>query len=269
MPSYVITGASRGLGFELLRQLSSNVNNTVVGLVRNKPAMEKKVSEELGNRPNVHVLQGDLNSYEELQKAAADTTTITNGSLDYLIANGAYVPQWDAYDPIGVLAQNPKKLEQELTKLYTTNIVGNINLYNLFLPLVLKGQAKKVVAITSSLANLPTVNGLGLEASPLYAIVKAGLNMVSAKFSAQYKLDGVLFVSICPGMVEAGHFDNLSPQQQATIDTMVTKFKAAIPDFSGASTPEVAMRNLINIWENASIENGDGGAFLSSRGTRY
>jgi hypothetical protein len=29
-----------------------------------------------------------------------------------------------------------------------------------------------------------------------------------AKFNAQYKKDGVLFVSISPGVVEVGHFVN-------------------------------------------------------------
>lgn len=72
----------------------------------------------------------------------------------------------------------------------------------------MKGQAKKVIALSSGLADLKAINGLGLEASPLYVIVKAGLNALNAKFSAQYKKDGILFASICPGMVETGHFED-------------------------------------------------------------
>jgi hypothetical protein len=30
--------------------------------------------------------------------------------------------------------------------------------------------------------------------------------MVVAKYSAQYKKDGVLFLALSPGMVEVGHF---------------------------------------------------------------
>lgn len=149
-----------------------------------------------------------MNDHDSLAKAATDTSAITGGRLDYLIANAAYVPQWDAYDPIGDLAEKPDEISEELTKLYQTNIGGNIQLFRRFLPLILKGDAKKVVAISSGLADLRSMNGLGVTNSPLYALNKAGLNILIGKFSTQYKKDGVLFCSICPGMVDVGHFDN-------------------------------------------------------------
>jgi len=81
-------------------------------------------------------------------------------------------------------------------------------LFNLFLPLVLKGKVKKVITISSGHADLDFINQADIESSTLYAAFKAALNVVVAKYSAQYKKDGVLFVSICPGMVDVGHFDN-------------------------------------------------------------
>ncbi|KAK8102435.1 hypothetical protein PG984_015581 [Apiospora sp. TS-2023a] len=293
MPSYVITGVSKGLGFETLRILSKDPQNTIVGLVRDKPATERAVAEQIappGGQPsNIHILHGDLTDYESLAKAATDTAPITGGKVDYLIANGGYVPHWDAYDPIGELAEEPEKVSEELGKLYQTNIAGNMQLFRHFLPLILKGDVKKVVAISSGLADLKSLNGLGLTNSPLYALNKAGLNVLMAKYSAQYKKDGVLFVSICPGMVDVGHFDNgmekpharhsplllttppgrSIPQQLEAVKAMEAKFKAAIPGFPGPIRPDVAMQNVIDLWEKASFENGDAGAFLSSRGTKY
>lgn len=192
-----------------MRILSKDPQNTIVGLVRDKSATEKAVSEQLaGQSSKIHILHGDLNDYASLSKAATETAAITGGKLDYLIANGGYVPQWDAYDPIGELSEEADKISEELGKLYQTNIAGNIQLYRYFMPLILKGDVKKVVAISSGLADLKSLNGLGLTNSPLYALNKAGLNVLMAKYSAQYKKDGVLFVSICPGMVDVGHFDN-------------------------------------------------------------
>jgi NAD(P)-dependent dehydrogenase (short-subunit alcohol dehydrogenase family) len=76
----------------------------VVGLVRDKAATEKKVAAELGNRSNVHILHADLTSYPSLKQAAADTATIVGErGIDYLVANGAFPSQFDAYDPIGAL----------------------------------------------------------------------------------------------------------------------------------------------------------------------
>ena len=83
MASYVVTGASRGLGvrasnkrtkakisyfeqYEFLRQLSNDPANTVVGLVRDKAATEAKVNADL-RRPNIHILHGDLDNYDSLK----------------------------------------------------------------------------------------------------------------------------------------------------------------------------------------------------------
>lgn len=64
MPSCLVTGASRGIGFEFLRQLSADPANTVIALVRDKAATQKKVDDELA-RANVHVLQADITDYAE------------------------------------------------------------------------------------------------------------------------------------------------------------------------------------------------------------
>lgn len=103
------------------------------------------------------------------------------------------------------------ELEEQFTKLMQTNVVANIHLFNLFLPQVLKGKVKKVVTITSGMGDVDFVKDYDISESPLYAISKAATNMVTAKFSAQYKQDGVLFLSICPGMVDVGHFQTGKP----------------------------------------------------------
>lgn len=101
-----------------------------------------------------------------------------------------------------------EELEDVSMKLFQTNVVGNIHLFNLFLPLVMKGAVKKVITISSGHADLDLINGFDVETSALYAASKAAMNVIVAKFNAQYKKDGVLFVSISPGAVEVGHFAN-------------------------------------------------------------
>lgn len=90
--------------FECVKQLSEDSNNLVVGLVRDKPTTEKKLAAALGVRANVHILYADLTSYASLKEAAVNTTEIVGErGVDYLIANGAYLPMFDAYSPIGAL----------------------------------------------------------------------------------------------------------------------------------------------------------------------
>lgn len=101
-------------------------------------------------------------------------------------------------------------MEKVLKDLNQTNIIGNIHLYNLFLPLVLKGKVKKVITLTSGHADLELIKDYDIEVSALYSAFKAALNVIVAKYSAQYKKNGVLFVSISPGVVDVGAFGMLA-----------------------------------------------------------
>lgn len=105
-------------------------------------------------------------------------------------------------------ANKIEELEDVASKFTQTNIIGNIHLFNLFLPLVLKGNVKKVIAISSGHADLDLINNVGIEVSALYSAFKAATNVIVAKFSAQYKKDGVLFMSMSPGAVDVGHYDS-------------------------------------------------------------
>lgn len=52
------------------------------------------------------------------------------------------------------------------------------------------------------MADLDLINDCDVDVAALYAASKAALNVIVAKFNAQYKKDGVLFMSISPGLVE-------------------------------------------------------------------
>jgi NAD(P)-dependent dehydrogenase (short-subunit alcohol dehydrogenase family) len=99
-------------------------------------------------------------------------------------------------------------LEKDLLHTFQANVVGNIHLFNLFMPLILKGKTKKVLAISSGMADNEFTAKYDIVWNAPYAISKAALNMAVAKFSAQYRKDGVLFMAICPGSVNTGYFDN-------------------------------------------------------------
>jgi short-subunit dehydrogenase len=104
MPSYVVTGASRGLGvchthfplvgshanktqYEFIRQLSKDQSNIVVGLVRNKVATDERLAKD--SIKNVTILEADITDFAAQQEAATQTAKLTGGSLDYLINNAA------------------------------------------------------------------------------------------------------------------------------------------------------------------------------------
>jgi NAD(P)-dependent dehydrogenase (short-subunit alcohol dehydrogenase family) len=110
---------------------------------------------------------------------------------------------------------NPEELATQFRLVMDTNVLSTIHLYNLFMPQILKGKVKKVVLISSGMGDMEWVRDYDLETSALYGTSKAALNMISAKYSAQYKKDGVLFLSICPGMVDVGYYNDCKIQPSA------------------------------------------------------
>ncbi|KAF2712272.1 NAD(P)-binding protein [Pleomassaria siparia CBS 279.74] len=268
MSSYVITGVSRGLGWEFVTQLSSIPGNTVIGLVRNKAATDKRVSEELPGRANITILEADVTDYDALKKAAADTALITGGSLDYLFGNAAYAPLDDQLCGFDYLGAKPDTLSSEFHRIMETNVLGNIHLYNLFLPLILKGKAKKIISISSGMADTDLTTEFDIENAAIYSASKSALNMIVAKFSAQYKKHGVLFLGICPGLVETGIFESVPPEQLGSLQSLVGKLQAYAPHFKGSDKPPEAIKAVLGVVDKCSVEGGHGGAFLSHFGNK-
>lgn len=101
-----------------------------------------------------------------------------------------------------------EELEAVSSQLWQTNVIGNVHLFHLFLPLVLKGKVKKVITLSTGLADIDLTNDVEIDIGSLYAASKAAMNVIVAKFNVQYKKDGVLFMAISPGVVEVGHYSN-------------------------------------------------------------
>ena len=153
---------------------------------------------------------------------------------------------------------------------------------------------KKVIALSSGLADPKMVLDFNIDVAASYAISKAALNFAITKFSAEYAKDGVLFMSISPGLVDTGHFNNcmctslpflhglisrhsrggrsnglkVTPAQAESIGKLGTSFQKYAPDFKGARTPEDSVKDMLKVIEGASLENGDGGAFVSHKGNQ-
>jgi hypothetical protein len=71
-----------------------------------------------------------------------------------------------------------------LLDLVKANVIGNIHLFNLTIRLVLRGEVRKVIAISTGMADVDLAGKFDLTDGVLYSISKAALNMAVAKFSA-------------------------------------------------------------------------------------
>ena len=72
------------------------------------------------------------------------------------------------------------------------------------MPLILKGDVKKVISISSGMADNELVTKFGVYEAGPYTVSKSAMNMVVSKFQAEYESNGVLFLSISSGLVDTG-----------------------------------------------------------------
>jgi NAD(P)-dependent dehydrogenase (short-subunit alcohol dehydrogenase family) len=118
------------------------------------------------------------------------------------------MPATSYFDPFSLMGRDTDRLTSDLNECFSTNVIGNVHLFNIFMPLILKGNVKKVITLSTGMADQDLVLKYGVYEGGPYAVSKAAMNMVTAKFQAEYEKDGVLFMGVCPGMVETGMYDN-------------------------------------------------------------
>jgi len=184
--------------------------------------------------------------------------------------------------------------DQDLYDCWNINVIGTLNAIAAFIPLIKKGKVKKVFALSSGMGDLDFTNELDMDMAVPYSISKAALNMVMSKFSASYKKDGILFMSISPGAVDSeddGRGTNapvvdvdgplsqsLYPVRPWHKDSSVAelqkrkeqgeKFQQYEPGYTKPLNTQESVNYMLNLLPKRSIENGDNGAFISHLGNK-
>ena len=85
---------------------------------------------------------------------------------------------------------------------FRTNTLGPIHTINAFLPLLKAGTTKKCLTISSTAGSPKVANTSNFVVSGGYGISKAGLNLAIAKYAARFRDEGIIFLSVTPGMVK-------------------------------------------------------------------
>ena len=265
MTSYVVTGAARGLGYEFLRQLSKEPTNTVIGLVRNKANTDAQIAKD-GLPKNVHIIEADITILAAQKAAAEKVAALTDGKVDVLINNAASVPETTAEQPISAFTTEHDIFIKDLRETFETNVIGVMNTVSAFIPLILKSPIKKVITISTGMADTDMINKFGVANAVPYSISKGATNVMVAKYNAEYKDQGVLFLAISPGFVDTGHIKPQDPNEPP--NPLIVKFLEYAPHFRGPITPEESVGHCLEVIKNKSVEGGDGGAFVSHFGNK-
>lgn len=82
-----------------------------------------------------------------------------------------------------------------------TNVAGVLYSINAFLPLIKNSKIKKVVVISSGLADTELFESTGLTGAVSYTISKSAANLLIVKYAIEFKDDGIKFLALSPGLV--------------------------------------------------------------------
>jgi NAD(P)-dependent dehydrogenase (short-subunit alcohol dehydrogenase family) len=166
----LITGANRGLGFEVARQLVAVGHRVWIGA--RDPARGQAAADTIGAR----FVQLDVT--DDASVAAAAKTV---GELDVLVNNAGIS---------GGRTAARDATADDMRKVYETNVFGAVRVLQAFIPLLEKSSAPVVVNVSSG------VGSLGLASDPespmrqanypVYASSKAALNMLTIRYAAAF-----------------------------------------------------------------------------------
>jgi len=265
MPSYLVTGASRGLGYAFMQHLAAIPGITVIGLARYKASTLQRLAQD--NITNVSIVQGDITDRPSLQAAFTEISTITNGSLDYLINNAALVSNRTAFKSLPE-DDDLEALEHDFMDSFRANVVGVANTINIFLPLIRAGTEKKIVVISTGMADLDFVNKFNIPIASPYSVSKAATNALVAKYNAALgKSEGILVLALSPGLVDTSEGKAMSEEEIQGGQAMGAMFKDYAPHFTGPISPGESVDMCLKVIEGARVET-HGGEFVSHFGNK-
>ena len=193
----LVTGATRGIGLETVRQLAAaGVHTLLAGRDRAK-AVDAVLKLQAEGLP-VEAIELDVTDTASLS-AAADAVEKKHGKLDILINNAGIL-----VDTMGL-----KVSEQTIDtwrKTFDTNVFGLIATTQAFLPLLHKSDAGRIVNVSSLLGSLamhsdPTSPIYDFKV-PAYNVSKSAVNAWTVQLAYELRDSKVKINTIHPGYVK-------------------------------------------------------------------
>jgi NAD(P)-dependent dehydrogenase (short-subunit alcohol dehydrogenase family) len=204
----LISGANKGIGFEIARGLGAKKIKVLVGArdqARGKAAVEKLKAEGADAR----FVKLDVTDRATIQRAG-EWIEKEFGRLDILV-NNAGIGEWGA-KPSGVdLAK--------VREVYETNVFGPMAMTQTMLPLLRKSKHGRIVNVSSSLGSLALASQPDSPMSQFvvlgYNTSKSALNSMTVQFANELKDTPIKVNAICPGYCATDINGNSGPRTAA------------------------------------------------------
>src|ERR671916_130405 len=181
----LVSGANRGIGREIVRQLAGRGITTILG---SRDEEKGRVAAE-GMDGNVRVRQLDATDEKGIAQLAYDIEE-EFGRLDVLVNNAGISIDRGQHGVDADLDVVRETLEM--------NLFGAWRLCEAFVPLMQPNRYGRIVNISSGMGALNDMGG----GSPAYRVSKASLNALTRILASELRGTGILVNSVCPGWVQ-------------------------------------------------------------------
>ena len=183
----LVTGANRGIGFEVCRQLAQR--DYLVLLSARDAAKANSAAKKLATAGAVEPLTLDVADAASIQRAAKEVAS-RHGSLDVLVNNaGINYDTWETVENADISGT--------VTETITTNLLGPWRVCQAFLPLLRKRPAARIVNVSSESGSLAKM----AAGPPAYQVTKAALNALTRTLAGELHAAHILVNAVCPGWV--------------------------------------------------------------------
>lgn len=193
MKNIIITGTSRGIGFELALKFA-NAGHQVL-------ALSRKANQELLSNQNITFLSVDLSNESELQQVT-DFLSSTWKKVDAVVHNAGSL----------LLRPFSETTQENFESIYKVNVFGVANLTRICLPYLQKGS--HVVTISSMGGVQGSLKFAGLAA---YSSSKGAVITLSELLAEEYKEQGISFNVLALGSVQTEMLQEAFPGYQAPL----------------------------------------------------
>ena len=183
----LVTGANRGIGFEVCRELAAK--GFVVLLTGRDAKKANHAAGALNTAGRVQSLILDVDDPSSIARAAAQVAGRYK-RLDVLINNAGI--NYDTWETI-----ENADINGTVAETITTNLLGPWRVCQAFLPLLRKSRTGRIVNVSSESGSLAEM-GAG---PPAYQITKAALNALTRTLAGELRGTRILVNSVCPGWV--------------------------------------------------------------------
>jgi NAD(P)-dependent dehydrogenase (short-subunit alcohol dehydrogenase family) len=215
----LVTGANKGIGHEVARQLAAKEFHVFVG-ARNAKAGRKAAEGMAKQTGKATFLEIDVSDNESVTNAAREFSKIAD-HLDVLVNNAGIIVDGD--DAILEVS------DDLLRKTLETNTLGPLRVTRAFTPLLRKSKAPRVINVSSGGGQL---TGGADGWAPAYCISKTALNGVTVQLAAA--LPKFAINSVCPGWVRTDMGGgNATRSVEEGADTIVWLASEAPQDLTG------------------------------------